>query len=88
MPANLLKYFAGVRYVFPCFHEPNLSFTEVGVNYNKLGANKMAAPKNSYSLGNTSDEVLHLLKLYIYLKKTHNRWCFSVKFTKFFKKVF
>ena len=69
MPANLLKYFAGVWYVFPCFHELNLSFTEAGVNYNKLGANKMAAPKNSYSLGNTSDEVLHLLKLYIYLKK-------------------
>lgn len=47
MPANLLKYFAGVRYVLPCFHESNLSFTEAGVNYNKLGAYKMAAPKNS-----------------------------------------
>ena len=47
MPANLLKYFAGVRYVLPYFHESNLSFTEAGVNYNKLGAYKMAAPKNS-----------------------------------------
>ena len=67
MRANSLKYFARVRYVFPCFHEPNLNFTEAGVNYNQQ--NGCSEKFINIHWGVPVMGLLFLLKPYAYFKK-------------------